>query len=653
MSKIYNIQTGFTAGELSPRLLARVDLEQYVMGCKTMVNAYPLAHGGATRRRGTKYVGEIYDSTEQAKLISYVFSKDVAFLIVINGGKIQFINNGAFIESGGSRVTLTSPWAEIDLDEIRYTQLGSDIYLVHPDHAPRLLTATAGDGTTWSLTTPTFEYRAVADFWYETDYASFKILNGTTAFGVGDKFEFTEPATSATLSSGPAPTGNGELFGIYYGSRSSGSQSYTVECVYADPDRQEFTVTPTDTGMWGPNNYPSAVGSFEQRLYFGGMPNQPQTIMGSKIRQPTVFTVAAREDDGIQFTVASSRYDQIVHLEAGIHLLPFSSGGEFSMQGGDSGITPTAIKIRQHTQHGANGVKPIRIGQEYIFVQRGGSKARAVSYSFAEDVNVAPDITLLAEHITDAPTNGFVDAAFAQDPDYIGWFVRSDGVLTSLTHLRDNEATGWSRHVTDGLFETVGSIPNSNVDDVYHTVVRVINGSIVRYIEYFDYTATTNTDCSLLLSTGSPQLTTWTGLDHLEGKIVDIVADDAVHPQTVVSGGAITLDYAATEIEVGLHYETIIELQHPQLSLKDGTTQGRPVSVSEVVLRLQDTMGAEINGKPVAFRAVGDDIGEPVPLFTGDKRVHNLGWDSDTTVTIEQKLPRPFTLLGVILVINL
>ena len=56
MAKVFPIQTNFTAGQLSPRLHGRVDINKYNNGLKTQKNAYSLPHGGVVRRGGFRFV---------------------------------------------------------------------------------------------------------------------------------------------------------------------------------------------------------------------------------------------------------------------------------------------------------------------------------------------------------------------------------------------------------------------------------------------------------------------------------------------------------------------------------------------------------------------------------------------------------------------
>lgn len=658
MADYKKIQSSLTSGEISPRLLARVDLAAYDTAVTTMLNAYPYTHGGATRRPGTMYIGEVYDSTQAVRLIPFVYSRTQSYLIVINGGYFQFVRDGAFLTSGGSpdtRISLACSYTESELPEITYAQYGNTLILAHPNHHPKQLQRISD--SSWTLTDLSFTYKAIADYWYYSSYINFKLLTTGDGFVSGDKYTITTDGSGSILS-GPTftGTGTGSIAQVSITAAldpqvgSPIGQTWTIECDYSTADRQEFTVTGSVTGVptvqWYEDNYPKAVSFYEQRLFFAGTGDQPQTLWASKNDDITDFTIGPNDNDGLNFTIASNRYDEIIQLETARHLLPLTYGGEFSMAGATGGITPTAVAIRAHTFHGTNNVKPVRIGQEVVFVQRDGKKLRAISYDVTLDSNVAPDLTILSEHITG---DGIVDMSFAQDPDNIAWMVRSDGMLLTMTHVRSQDVTGWARHSTDGTFLNVCCVPEEDRDLPYVIVERTSPGSpatTVRNLEVITYD--TYTDSHLTGTSLSPTAT-WTGLDHLEGYTVAVIADGYVHPNCVVSGGQITLDYAASSIEAGLPYTTTIELLHPEVSLSDGTSQGRALTIYEVVLRLQDTIGLRVNGDDVpVLNTVADLDTAPVP-YTGDKKVSIRGWSSPNNLSIEQVLPRPFTLLGVVL----
>ena len=158
------------------------------------------------------------------------------------------------------------------------------------------------------------------------------------------------------------------------------------------------------------------------------------------------------------------------------------------------------------------------------------------------------------------------------------------------------------------------------------------------------------------LGTDAKATTSWSGFGHLALKTVDVVQDGFVgKQQTVTAGGAVTLAKAAYEVEIGLHYDARIVTLPPEVQTGTGTAQGNAISIHEITVRLHKTKGGKINGQPILSRRMGASVlNQPVPEFTGDKRVENLGWgrtgsgDSDGTVTIERDQPLPLQVLGVI-----
>ena len=214
---------------------------------------------------------------------------------------------------------------------------------------------------------------------------------------------------------------------------------------------------------------------------------------------------------------------------------------------------------------------------------------------------------------------------------------------------RDQDVIGWARRTTDGLFESVASIPNGAEDQVWVIVKRTIDGADVRYVEYMD--STLNTDCAVTGTSGGAGTATWTGLDHLEGETVDVVADGVVMPQQVVTSGAITIPRAANAIEIGLHYESEIETLEPEVQAPNGTSSAAGLSVHEAIVRFYETSGATVQGETIPFRQFGGSILDTaITPFTGDKKVSMLG--DNKTITVQQTQPLPWQVLAVIMKVS-
>lgn len=131
------IQTNFTAGEVSPRLLGRVDLEQFGNGAAELLNFVVLPQGGATRRSGSQFVAEQKDMTKRVRLLPFRISSRVAYVMEIGEGYIRFHRNrGPVLDAGGDPIELTTDYLESELRALRHAQSVDVLYLTHVNHQP-------------------------------------------------------------------------------------------------------------------------------------------------------------------------------------------------------------------------------------------------------------------------------------------------------------------------------------------------------------------------------------------------------------------------------------------------------------------------------------------------------------------------------------
>lgn len=646
-SKTTMIQTAFLGGETSPKLLARVDLDGYDKSCKTMTNALPFYHGGAKRRPGTFWHGEVRNSAFAAKLFPFIYSRTQSYMLVFNNSFIQFIKNGDWIESApGVRYEIAHPYTSDELNEVRFAQFGNSVYFVHPNYPPKRLTRTSD--TSWALINVAFVYRALTGYFYENAWLRFQIQYNSTTYTAGSTFTVTAPAGGGV----PSYTFTGTGLGIMVASSKAGcpAETWTITCVSANSVRQEWSVSGSVSGtlttLWTTGNYPAAIAFYQQRMFLGGTPQQPQTLWGSCTADYQNFTRGTDDTDGVEFTLASSSNDMILHMVGSpTDLLVMSYSNEFVMSSTGGVYTPKTAIVKPQTTFGCNLVAPLRIGTSAVFVQRDGRRVRAAAYDIEKGSNTASDMTVTSEHITGS---GIIDMAFQQDPDFNVWLVRKDGVLVSLTYLDEQNVIAWAKHETDGWFKAVATIPENNSDTTYVVVERLVNGVYRKYVESLDYVLLSLSDSTIYGASPSAK-THWTGLGHLEGKTVAIVADGSVATPRTVVGGAIDLEIAAKEVAIGLPYTTTIELLHPNPEVPGGTAQGRPLSVHEVTLMVYETVSCRVNGVDVAQGRLKQKLDTaPVP-FTGNIKLAQIGWSYPNNLKIEQALPMPFTLLGVVM----
>lgn len=393
--------------------------------------------------------------------------------------------------------------------------------------------------------------------------------------------------------------------------------------------------------------YPRTGAFYEQRLCVAGSPAYPQTVWGSRSGGYYDFTIGVNDDDAFAFALPSTgQINPIQRMTSASALMPLTYGGEATMEGGnDEPITPTHVRAKTPSKHGSNSVKPVSISNETLFVQRAGRKIRSLAYRIESDSYNAPDLTVLAEHITES---GITDMCYQQEPRSILWCVRADGKLATLTLDRDEGVIAWTRQETDGLFMSVASIPNATGDEVWCVVRRLVDNVVTRYVERFD--STRYTDCGIIGSNiGGASV--WAGLDHLEAKDVAVKADGVYMGLFTVTGGEITIDRDAFEVEIGLPFTSTLSVLRPEIQAGDGTAQGNSSRVHETSVLLMETTGMKINGDEVAFREFGPDLLDmPPELFSGFKRAGLSGWVKgiDQPIVITQDEPYPFHVLGIV-----
>lgn len=715
MPRQNRVFTNFSAGEISPKLVGRTDIEKFYQGCKALENYIVLPGGGIESRPGTHFVAPVKTESDFTRLIPFVFSNIQAYQLEFGNQYVRIFSENGRVESPpGSPVEFSTPYLEADLFDIKYAQNADTLYLFHPSYQTRKITRTSD--TSWSISTVQFQdgpwitpgntdpaitlqvsitavqaVRTITNAvnngggliritsaghgyatsdWVKVDSvggvpnatgvwvvtvidANTFDLQGSTFAGVytsgGTAQRMTVLASSASIFTAQHVGASYRLFISSWGWVVV-RKFFSASTVIAEVMSAIGGVSATSTwleGLWSDVQGWPAWGTFhEQRLVAGGSTQKPQTVAGSKSADFENFgpgTSAAT--DGYVYTIGSNQVNNTlwgVSTASSMQIGTLSQ--EFVMNGGsDAAITPTNVRILPHTPHGSNNLAPIRAYSYTLFIQRAGRKLRQLKYDIYSDALIAEDLTLLSEHITES---GIVDMCFQQEPYSAVWMVRTDGVLLSMTYNPLTQMYSWSRHTTpDGLFEAVSVIPSPDggSDQVWVIVNRTVNGVTRRFVEYFDPALTV--DCALTYS-GAP-ITSFTGLDHLNGETVAIVGDGAVYPSQVVSGGGASLGSSpASNVQAGLQFLPTATLLRPEIKGQETGIQGLPRHWARFGVLIHETLGLQVQTDQAVFRNTTDPMGsEPAP-FTGIKFFPVSGWDADGYITISQPLPLKSTILA-------
>ena len=665
MARVSVQLTNFTAGELSPRLDGRNDLSKYPSGCKTLENFIVYPHGSAARRSGTQFISEVKTSANKTRLVPFEFSTTQTYILEFGNQYIRIYKDKGQVQNGGSAVEIATPYLTAELFDIKFAQSADVMYIVHPNHAARKLSRTSH--INWTLTQIDFTKGPMQD----PNTTTTTLNPGQTAVGTGVSL-VASATTGINGGAGFASTDVGRFVFIHGG--------YAKITAFTDTTNVTIEILTTLSASTATENWrlgafsnttghPSTVTFFEQRLVFAGTTEQPQTVFFSKSgdyeNMDANIGGTIADSDAIIYTIASNQVNAIRFMTATRTLIIGTAGGEFSVSGGgsDVAITPTNILIKKQSNHGAANLDALAVGNVTLFMQRARRKMRELAYNFDVDGYIAPDMTILAEHITEG---GITQMAYQQEPNQIIWLVRGDGELVGFTYQREQQVTAWHRHIFGGAFgsgkavcESVAVIPTDDTEyEVYVIIKRTINGATKRYIEVlntFDFTNTDNTTFNFLdsqLDYNGSATTTISGLSHLEGQTVSILADGATHADKVVSSGSITLDRSATKVKVGLSYTSLLQTMRIDAGARDGTSQSKTKRIYEITIRLFESVGVEVgpdlnNLERIPFRSSANAMNQGITPFTGDKEVEFRGnYETDGFVFVRQTQPLPLTILS-------
>lgn len=155
MARANTIQTNFTAGEISPLMYGRVDVNKYFNGARKLTNMIALPQGGAYRRPGTQYRGEVKTSANYTIMRKFVFSSTQAFSLEFGNQYIRFWNNSGPVLLTGIPYEISTPYLSADLPYLCFSQSADVIYITHGSYKTRKL-ARISD-TSWTLTEVSFD----------------------------------------------------------------------------------------------------------------------------------------------------------------------------------------------------------------------------------------------------------------------------------------------------------------------------------------------------------------------------------------------------------------------------------------------------------------------------------------------------------------
>lgn len=490
------------------------------------------------------------------------------------------------------------------------------------------------------------------------------------------------PLTQVSTSGG----GTGATFNVSWGVIST-TVSYTGAGYQSTPGVVYSPAGAIATAVLGAASTinPSVPAFFQQRLVLAAPLDAPQSFYMSTTGSYFNFNYhnPVEADDAITETLVSNTLNSIKSIvSATTGMLILSDKGSWLVNGGSAGsaVTPSAIVANAQSYIGASDVPPIVANYDVLYVQSKGSAVRDLAFNIYFNVFTGTDISITSSHLF----YGFSikEWAWAEQPFYNVWAVRNDGVMLTLTFLKEQDFVGWAHHTTLGNFMSVCTVTEptdtaGNVDAIYTIVQREVEGVAVQYIERVSERIFPNglidawmVDCGLQY-TGAATLN-FQGAEQLAGlTVTGLTQDDQgnvaeITPFVMPASGFFSLPAPPspatgyTVATVGLAY--VYDLQTLAIDMNGPSIQGKVKKIPEVNVRVNDTLNLQIGSNfnnlvsmkdtvqgNVSSQLTGQSASQIVTgLYSGDARtILDPGYTVPGQYCIRGQSPFPASILGV------
>ena len=605
MGRVNPVQTSFNAGELTPRLVARIEFGKYDNAVALAENLQVMPEGGLTRRPGSRFIAEVEDSAETTVLLPFSFSADQTYILELGNLVMRFYRNQGLIFDG-TPVEVVTPWSGAELYELRIAQSADTMWIVHPNHQPRKLTRSSHIAWTLSLYAPTANpFTGAGDF------------PGAVCF-------FEERILFAGTDNQPQ---------TIWASKSGDFEDMT-QGVGNDDDAFEFTI---------------ATDQVNRIRWLSPGRNLIMGTIGGEFVIDSVGSFLTPSDFSVRRHTALGSAD-LAPLRIGHQVVFVQRAGrklyELVLQFADDSMVATNLmRLAEHITEG--GVIQMAYAEE----------PDSIVWAFRSD-GVVPTMTYRRE-----------EEIVAWDRQILGGsFGTGHAVVESVATNQGQDGAGqvFSSADRDEVWLVVKRTIDGATVRYVEMVERAFVGPRVQ--EYANRAAwktamlAAQPDAFYVdsgLTYDGAATSSMSGLDHLEGETVDIWADGAVLPTQVVIGGQInfatdTGDPATvTKAQVGLSAPWRFASLKLPFGGRAGTALVKTKRAHQVGLVLETTGAFKIGMNPnkmkdAEFRVVEDEIDQGPAMFTGES-IETLGestFGTDPRIYMNGTSAAPFTILA-------
>jgi hypothetical protein len=687
------IQAAFTGGEISPKLVGRVDSDLYKKSLKYCSDFMPLPYGSLLMRGGTRYqltpggltpdcriiefpvtgmqskslvlgnnLVRVYDENGHVQNGSTDFVKNGRFLydwqhwttrdMVVEGNRRFFGVNDMHIDGSGPAI-----WQTVPVTPGTYTiDVGVNVPSGFANLRVQIGTTPNGNDLLnitdpgSSIYCPLYQYSFTVPALCTTVYLSVFIFGSHIA-------EYTSPGgnqVSAELVSIAIP--QGATGAVEFVSPWTDAQLADLQYVpdaskdrllFAHPNVQPYelafdqatgvwtlsalTFTQPATARWGTGDYqyPAAIELYDGRLWFGGVPGKVNTLLASKAGDILDFTISSPPVASDAIELKLSTKGEILWIQGARSLLIGTDKGEVSVAGAP--ISALDFQARPESAFGSAPIQGIAVGDQVVYFSRDRRKVRTLNFNLQENGFQSRDISFVAEHLT---RNLIVNAAWAQDPNDTFVVLLADGKLVACVYNRAEQVVAWYRMDVGTVYSIMSA--NGPLGSELRLLVQRGSDVCLERLPMYEDGDPFNFDSCVIAPVTARVANVGT---RFAGQTVGVLYDSGItHPDVTVDGsGNITLDVDASLVYAGIRFRPKAVLLPVEGGGAKGTTQGAKRRRVRLYLKLNDSAIPLVNGeRPFPDRSIATPLDSPEQRTTGDVMTNMLGFDDGGSITIEQ-----------------
>ncbi len=690
--KFNNLVNNFAAGEWSPKMRGRSEVQQYNQACEELYNFLPQIQGGAFRRPGSIRI-DLDDASAEADLQSVasntIVKSKMIPRVLSNGSKTVLIATDSFPASTWFSINAASPSngptgisasgfanSPATAASIKYTQVGDYVFMV--DGTGQVMPRIWSGNTLWQYNTPPpvgFYSSKTTPYLPPNANSS----GGTIAVAGAGPYTLTssgftfEPGHEGAFFKFSTGGNTGVLVITAYTSGTSVTADYVTGSISVATYGAAAGTSWEESAWSDYRGWPKTITAFQGRIIYGGSQSYPDTLWGSRIGN--VFDMMERpfeqdayfadypEDNSRPFTLTpnSKEASNIRALSSDKTLLIHTDRSEIVGYGTNGAMGPLDVQFDSSTSFGANAPMPVRVNNYALFVQKGGRKLRDVLFNFDQDQYKSSDLSFVADHLTldqsAQTTDAIVEICGATNDSSYVYAKTQNGRLLSLTLDRDYAVNAWAQVQLGGsselkswpLVKSICAIDGDSGegDRIFMIVQRRVNGSNKVFLEYFDQPQRFAT-----FSTGGGSAHQYAyidhkssyeknalnriySLDHFKGQTVAVIADGQYLGTKVVdSSGEIDIAATYTDVICGLPYTSRLKIMPIEIgSQLPGSAQGLIKRIDELVIKFYLTYGCKYGSNAndlfdIDFKDPMVTMDSHPVLFTGIK---SLSFPGDYT----------------------